>query len=78
MTQEKSTRTSEYRTGILTMILTGTGCGIVCGGACVIFAWLTSLSDTAFHAHDRLLWLLPAAGVLVVLLYDGLFDILSL
>ncbi len=72
MTQEKSTRTSEYRTGILTMILTGTGCGIVCGGACVIFAWLTSLCDTAFHAHDRLLWLLPAAGVLVVLLYDGL------
>ena len=58
-------------TEILTMIMTGTGCGIVCGGACIIFAWLTSLCDAAFHRHDQLLWLLPAAGVLVVVLFDG-------
>ena len=51
-------------------ILTGVCCGIVCGGACVFFSWLTMGCDEVFHDHDRLLFALPLAGILVVLLYD--------
>ena len=51
-------------------ILTGVCCGIVCGGACVVFSWLTMECDNLFHSHDRLVFLLPPAGILVVILYD--------
>lgn len=51
-------------------ILTGVCCGIVCGGACVFFSWLTMVCDEIFHAHDKLIFLLPAAGILIVYLYD--------
>ncbi|MCQ2545371.1 MAG: chloride channel protein, partial [Clostridia bacterium] len=52
------------------MILCGLICGVACGAACVLFAWVTTLCDRTFHADDWLLFVLPAAGVLVVLLYD--------
>lgn len=52
------------------MLLCGLICGIVCGGAGVLFAWATTLCDKTFHANDWLIFLLPAAGIVVVLLYD--------
>ena len=54
----------------ITYILTGVSCGIVCGGAAVFFSWLTTMCDSVFHAHEKLIFLLPIAGIAVVLLYD--------
>ena len=68
--------TTNHKTGhaaateIAGWILTGVCCGIVCGGACVFFSWLTMTCDSVFHNHEKLLFALPLAGVLVVLLYD--------
>ncbi len=55
---------------IITYILTGVCCGIVCGGAAVFFSWLTTLCDNVFHTHEKLIFLLPLAGIAVVILYD--------
>ncbi len=55
---------------IITWIITGLCCGIICGTACVVFAWLTTVCDAFFHAHDKMIFLLPLAGVAVVYLYD--------
>ena len=54
----------------ITYILTGVSCGIVCGGAAVFFSWLTTMCDSVFRAHEKLIFLLPIAGIAVVLLYD--------
>lgn len=65
---------TQGKTGIasrfLILILTGACCGIAAGGACVLFAWLTGFCDDTFRAHDRLLFILPAAGLLIVSLYE--------
>ena len=50
--------------------MTGVCCGIVCGGAAVFFSWLTTLCDNVFHTHEKLIFLLPLAGIAVVILYD--------
>jgi len=55
---------------IITYILTGVCCGIVCGGAAVFFSWLTTMCDNVFHTHEKLIFLLPLAGIAVVFLYD--------
>ena len=55
---------------IITYILTGVCCGVVCGGAAVFFSWLTTLCDSVFHSHEKLIFLLPLAGIAVVYLYD--------
>ena len=55
---------------IITYILTGVSCGVVCGGAAVFFSWLTTLCDNVFHTHEKLIFLLPLAGIAVVYLYD--------
>lgn len=52
------------------MILCGIICGVVCGAVCVLFSWVTTLCDKTFHANHWLIFILPAAGILVVLLYD--------
>lgn len=55
---------------IITYILTGVCCGIICGGAAVFFSWLTTMCDNVFHTHEKLIFLLPLAGIAVVYLYD--------
>lgn len=55
---------------ILTWILVGVCCGVVCGGACAFFAWLTTVCDAVFHAHEKLIFLLPLTGIVVVYLFD--------
>lgn len=52
------------------MILCGLICGAVCGIVCVLFTWVTSLCDKTFHANTWLIFFLPLAGIIVVLLYD--------
>lgn len=52
------------------MLLCGLICGIICGGAGVLFAWATTLCDRTFHSNSWLIFLLPAAGIVVALLYD--------
>ena len=65
---------AQKKTGIarrlLILILTGACCGIAAGSACVLFAWLTGFCDDTFRAHDRLLFILPAAGLLIAALYQ--------
>lgn len=53
-----------------TSLLCGLVCGVICGGACVLFAWTTSICDRTFHANDWLIFILPAAGIVVVLFFD--------
>ena len=69
MADQKSAEKQGLLHKLLIWILTGAGCGIAAGSACVFFAWLTSLCDKSFHDHERMLYLLPAAGLLVVTLY---------
>ena len=69
MADQKSAEKQGLLHRLLIWILTGAGCGIAAGSACVFFAWLTSLCDKSFHDHERMLYLLPAAGLLVVTLY---------
>ena len=65
---------AQKKTGIadrfLILVLTGACCGIAAGSACVLFAWLTGFCDDTFRAHDRLLFILPAAGLLIATLYE--------
>lgn len=58
----------EYLYALLTSVLIG----LLCGGVCVLFYACTQFCDQTRIAHEKLLYLLPAAGLLVVLLYDGL------
>ncbi|MCQ2546907.1 MAG: chloride channel protein [Clostridia bacterium] len=52
------------------MLLCGIVCGIVCGAACMLFAWITTICDRTFHSHDWMIYMLPIAGMIAVLLYD--------
>lgn len=47
--------------------------GILSGGVCVFFYVCTQLCESARISHEWFLYLLPAAGLCVVLLYDKAF-----
>ena len=57
---------------ILNMMLLSMIAGIIAGGACVLFYALTQLCDDTRVVHPWLLWLLPAAGLVIVITYDGM------
>ena len=55
-------------------LLTSILIGLIAGGACVLFYACTQVSDRTREEHEFLLYLLPAAGLLIVFLYDGVLD----
>ena len=55
-------------------LLTSILIGLIAGGACVLFYACTEFSDRTRDEHGFLLYLLPAAGLLIVFLYDGVLD----
>ena len=59
---------------LINTFLLSAATGILSGGACVLFYLCTQFSDGTRIAHPWLLWLLPLAGLLIVLLYDGLME----
>ena len=58
---------------LIQYIVFGFSLGIICGGACLIFCFATTLCNCLGQSHEILLFFLPLAGLLVVYLYDRKF-----
>ena len=56
---------------IFKYVITGFAAGIIVGGLCVFFCWLTATADITRQANSWLIFLLPLTGLLVVFLYDN-------
>ena len=61
-------------TNILITVIAGICVGLVSGAACVFFCYVTTVADLTRQAQPWLLWFLPLAGLVVVFLYDELFE----
>ena len=59
-------------------VVSGVVLGIVCGGICLLFCFATSVCDAIGQGFRNLIFVLPAAGLLVVYLYDKKFKGLNL
>ena len=59
---------------IFISVIAGICTGLVSGAACVFFCYVTTQADLARQGQPWLLWLLPLAGLIVVFLYDELFQ----
>ena len=60
------------RNSLLHALLASVLIGLLGGGACVLFYACTQICDQTRLGQPALLYLLPAAGLLIVFLYDGL------
>lgn len=73
MTTEKQKETLDRAGRYLIFFFKWTGMAVLCGGVCgavgALFHHAVSLSDGLFARHGWLLYLLPAAGVAIALMY---------